>query len=145
VDGLDPVEHRRTLLRRLGNPGIRDPLARLCARGSTKMPSYLLPSLAEAREQGRGATLLTLAVAAWFQYLRTADHVEDAQATRLRDLAGTRGHDPRPLLSLRSVFGTLGEDTALVAALESAWCSLDLVGPHATVREHLAPDLVDAA
>ena len=53
VPGLDIEEYQKTLLGRLSNPRITDQLSRLTARGSTKMPAYLLPSLAEARARRR--------------------------------------------------------------------------------------------
>lgn len=50
------------------------------------MSSYLLPSLVEARTQGRPHALLTMALAAWLRYLRGYDFdgrplsVEDPRA-----------------------------------------------------------------
>ncbi|HYN94347.1 MAG TPA: mannitol dehydrogenase family protein, partial [Pilimelia sp.] len=101
VLGIDVEAYQRTLLGRFANPRISDPLSRLCARGSTKMPAYLLPSLIDARRRGRPSELLTLAVAAWFRYLRgsAADgsriDVADARAGRLQTLAAA--DDPRAL------------------------------------------------
>jgi mannitol 2-dehydrogenase len=73
VPGTDLDEYVDTLLQRFANPRISDQLARLCGRGSTKMPAYLLPSLVAARAEGRRAALLTLAVAGWCRYLRGYD------------------------------------------------------------------------
>ena len=70
VPGVDMDASQRTLLERFANPRISDQLTRLCGRGSTKMPAYLLPSLTEARRLGRPAALLTLAVAAATPVLR---------------------------------------------------------------------------
>ncbi|MDP9165252.1 MAG: hypothetical protein M3O32_04210 [Actinomycetota bacterium] len=92
VPGLNVEAYQRVLIRRLVNPKIGDRLARLAARGSTKMPAYLLPSLREARAQGRPHALLTLAVAAWLRYLRGYDFqgnpllVEDARSRALTTL-----------------------------------------------------------
>src|SRR3954453_23535163 len=72
-DGIDLAEYSRTLLERFANPAIADQLYRLCRRGSTKMPHHLLPSLREAIATGGPHALLTLAVAAWFRYLRGVD------------------------------------------------------------------------
>ncbi|WP_246078930.1 mannitol dehydrogenase family protein [Modestobacter excelsi] len=126
VLGVDLAEYRRTTLERFANPAIGDTLARLCRRGSVKMPSYLLPSLREAREQGRPRAMLVLAVAAWLLYLRGADlagrpiDVVDPGAGELCRRAREGGDDPRVLLGLRSVFGSLGDDPPLVAELAAA-------------------------
>jgi mannitol-1-phosphate/altronate dehydrogenase len=73
VAGMDPEQYRATLIERFGNAAIADPLSRLCRRGTTKMGDYLLPSLAEARSQGRPHQLLLLATAAWLRYVRGTD------------------------------------------------------------------------
>jgi fructuronate reductase/mannitol 2-dehydrogenase len=87
------------------------------------MPHHLLPSLREARAQGRPHRLLTLALAGWLQYLRGRDErgaplvVDDPLAERLQALARAGGTDPRPVLGLRSVFGDLADDDAFVTEL----------------------------
>ncbi|WP_138757078.1 mannitol dehydrogenase family protein [Modestobacter altitudinis] len=123
VPGVDLTDYRRTTLQRFANPAIGDTLARLCRRGSVKMPSYLLTSLREAREQGRPSSMLLLAVAAWLLYLRGADlagrpiEVVDPRAEELCRLARAGGDDPRLVLGLRSVFGSLEDDPRLVDEL----------------------------
>jgi len=140
VLGVDLAEYRRTTLERFANPAIGDTLARLCRRGSVKMPSYLLPSLREAREQGRPRPMLVLAVAAWLLYLRGADlagrplEVVDPRADALCGLAREGGDDPRVLLGLRSVFGSLGDDPQLVAELGDALGVLSRYGLEAAVE-----------
>ena len=132
MPGLDLADYKRTLLERFANPKIADPLQRLCGRGSTKMPAYLLPSLAEALERGLPHERLTLAVAAWFLYMRGVDldgeaiEVVDPRRTTLQPLA--RRGDPRALLAERSVFGELGRDEAFVRELETAMRVLEHVG-----------------
>jgi fructuronate reductase/mannitol 2-dehydrogenase len=151
VDGIDLAAYQRTVLERFANPAISDQLSRLCGRGSTKMPAYLLPSLREARQQGQAALLLTLAVAAWACYLRGYDmagnpiDVQDARRDELQARARAGGNDPRPLLADRTVFGRIGDDADLVHALECAMHDLELYGPAATISDHLATALLDAA
>lgn len=151
VLGVDLAAYRQTLLERFANPRIGDPLQRLCGRGSTKMPAYLLPSLAEAMEQGRPHRRLALAVAAWFRYLRGVDfeggsiEVRDAKAATLQPLAREGGTDPRPLLGVRSVFGRLGEDEGFVALLEETMRDLERRGPVAAIADLDADRLTLAA
>jgi len=151
VPGLDLDDYRDTLLERLANPGIADELERLCARGSTKMPAYLLPSIVEARERRRSHELLTLAVAGWFRYLRGTDmageriEVTDPLKERLQRLAIIGGEDPRGLLSETSVFGVLGRQPGFIADLELALEALDRDGPAAVIEDRLRSSVALAA
>jgi fructuronate reductase/mannitol 2-dehydrogenase len=147
VPDLDLAAYQQTLLGRFANPAIADPLARLCQRGSAKVPAYLLPSLREALAQNRPTKLLTLAIAGWFRYLRAVDlsgapiTVEDAHADRLQALARAGGDDPRPLLAIRELFGDLGDARPFVVALQDMLRSIDRHGVHATLHESLARPL----
>jgi mannitol-1-phosphate/altronate dehydrogenase len=151
VPGMGLAAYRRTLLGRLANASIGDRLARLCERGSTKMPAYLLPSLIEARRCGQRHELLTLALAAWLRYLRGVDidgrpiAVVDARAERLGALARSGGGDPRPLLAERAVFGDLGADAELVEAVRGALESLDRLGVIGAVSAAAAPGRLEVA
>jgi mannitol-1-phosphate/altronate dehydrogenase len=136
VPGVELDAYCEILLDRFRNPAIGDQLSRLCRRGSTKMPDYLLPSLHEARAQGRSRAHLTFAVAAWLRYLRGVDlggeriEVQDARADELRAAAEQGGNDPAPLLGFTDLFGDLGEDADLVADLRRFLTALDRDGVH---------------
>jgi mannitol-1-phosphate/altronate dehydrogenase len=123
VPGLDATAYCRSLLRRLANPAMADPLSRLCGRGSTKVPAYLLPSLADALAAGRPCRGLALAVAAWLRCLRGTDlagapiEIHDARGARLRALAVAGGDDPRPVFAERGVFGPMADVPGLAAAV----------------------------
>ena len=135
VLGFDVDEYRATLLERFGNPRVGDRLRRLCGRGSTKMPAYLLPSLEEAVEQGLPHEALTLALAAWIRYLTGVDfdggriEVEDARWKELKPLARVALADPRPLLEVRDVFGGLADDESFVRRLSETIGLLNARGP----------------
>jgi mannitol-1-phosphate/altronate dehydrogenase len=140
---IDCAGYQGTLLERFSNPGIPDQLSRLAARGSVKMPSYLLPSLHEARAENRPTALLTLAVAAWIRYLRGYDMqgkptvIEDRRGGQLRTLALAGLGDPRPLLNVRDVFGCLIDDVVFVESLENMLHDIDRIGLAATLGKHL--------
>ena len=144
MPGIDLAAYQRTLLERFANPRISDQLSRLCGRGSTKMPAYLLPSLLTAQAEGRPTTLLTLAVAGWCRYLQGSDRdgnpieIRDARKDVLQALATEKGSDPRPLLNERDIFGCLGDDPAFVRTLESAIADIAEYGPAATIAEYLS-------
>lgn len=151
LPGVDVATYKRKLLTRFANPRIGDRLQRLCGRGSTKMPAYILPSLTEAIGNGSPHEKLTLAVAAWFRYLRGIDfdgnriEVKDELRSTLQPIARAAGHDPRPLLAVRSVFGDLGDDEAFAERLEEALTGLDRDGPSAAVEACLAERFAVAA
>jgi mannitol-1-phosphate/altronate dehydrogenase len=92
--GLDVAAYARTVRRRLANPRIGDQLERLSARGATKVPAYLLPSLAAARRARRPFRLLALAVAGW---LVAADR--SAHDPLLGELAG----EPEVVAAVRTL------------------------------------------
>jgi mannitol 2-dehydrogenase len=144
--GIDLDQYQRTLLHRFADPVIGDRLDRLCRRGSSKVPLYLLPSLRTAWAQGRPTGLLTLAVAGWCRYLQGVDLqgrpllLQDEHAGELVALARAGGVDPRPLLGVRAVFGDLGEDPEFVVALSDALRLIEahgVRGAAARALEHL--------
>ena len=117
---------------------------RICTDGSDRMPKFLLPSLAEALHQGRPHRLLTLAVAGWLRYLRGVDEagreiaIADRLASELYVRANEGRNNPRPLLSLHSVFSDLGHNEPFVSELAVALRELDAGGAKATVSAYLA-------
>jgi mannitol 2-dehydrogenase len=142
VPGVDIAQYTDTLLRRLANPALGDRLERLCERGSTKLPNYLLPSLREAQAQGRPQALLALAVAAWCRYLRGTDdagnpiEVRDPRAPQLQALALAGGSDPRPLLGVRTVFADLATVPSVVEAVAAGLRSLERDGVRTTAAAY---------
>ena len=140
VPGTDIDAYMSTLLRRFANPRIGDRLERLCARGSTKMPAYLLPSLSEALERDRPRARLVLALAGWVRYLRGFDldgnriEVDDVLADRLRPLARIADHNPQRLLAETEVFGDLGSSDELATELGTALRALDQLGPRRAMK-----------
>ncbi len=141
--GIDLADYQSSVLERLANERMADPLSRLARRGSTKMPSYLLPSLIESVREARPAPLLTLAVAAWFRYLRGTDlsgtpiEVTDARLDELQPSALRGGNDPSALLSHRAVMGPLGDDVVVRRELGRALRDLDGLGVHGATMARL--------
>jgi mannitol 2-dehydrogenase len=131
VPGVDLEAYTATLLERFSNPEISDELTRLCRRSSTKVPSYVLPSLQVAVDSDGPRAHLVLAVAAWMRYLRGTDdagrpvEVTDARAEELRSLAELGGCDPQPLLGRADLFGGLVASARLGRELEAALLALE--------------------
>jgi mannitol 2-dehydrogenase len=142
VPGIDLAEYKDTLLERLANPNIGDELQRLCRRGSTKVPSYLLPSVCDALRADGPHDLLTLGVAGWLRYLRGTDfqgrpiRVQDARLSELQPLVLAGGNDPRVVLRDR-LFGGLGDDEGFATRLEAALTCLDERGARGALEAYL--------
>lgn len=142
VPGMNTPDYRDTLLTRLSNPRMSDQLSRLARRGSTKMASFLLPSLQEAIEQGKPHTLLMLAVAGWARYLRGYDlagrkiRIDDPQSELLTKLATMGANNPNPLLR-HDVFAELRFVPGFAERLGEMITHIDEDGVICTLRRAL--------
>jgi mannitol-1-phosphate/altronate dehydrogenase len=150
VPGWNMLHYRRTLLTRLTNPHIGDQLSRLAARGSVKMPTYLLPSLHDARAQRGPHSLLTLALAAWLRYLCGYDSagnpitIEDQRADQLTTMAKCGQADARRVLCLSEVFGDLGDDEPFTRRVTALLRDIDRLGVLAVLRRSIDKPLSHA-
>ena len=138
VPGIDLDLYKRTLIERFANPGIRDTVERV----NTDAPlNVLLDPIRDRLATGGGIPLLALALAAWMRRARGEDErgrpieIRHPLAARLRALAAEGGPDPRPLLSLRGLFGELGDNPELVRDVGHWLARLYGAGSRATVAE----------
>jgi mannitol-1-phosphate/altronate dehydrogenase len=135
VPGIDLDAYRASVLGRLRNPAITDPLERLRRRGSVRVRNYLLPTIERAMAEGRPCPVLTEVVAAWIEQLgRTAralqegtltpadamTSLEDPDASRLLTPAMTAASDVRPLLAQAPGFERLRHHPTFVETLQAA-------------------------
>ncbi|MGB6205956.1 mannitol dehydrogenase family protein [Mycobacterium sp.] len=146
VPGMNTPSYRHTLLARLSNPRMSDQLPRLARRGSTKIASFLLPSLQEAIAQDRPHTLLMLAIAGWARYLRGYDlsgrkfRIEDPQAALLTKLVTMAGNNPDPLLR-HEIFTELRLVPTFAERLSGMVADIDQRGVIPTLRRALRDDV----
>jgi fructuronate reductase/mannitol 2-dehydrogenase len=143
VPGIDLAAYQATLLERLANPQMADQLGRLCRRGSSKIPNYILPSIRAAIEDGRPHELLCLSVAGWLRYLRGHDYAGDevpieGPRTDLVPVAQQAGDDAAPLLSDEGVFGDFGRDPRFADCVQAALDALSRQGPREVLESYLA-------
>ncbi len=139
VPGIDLTAYKATLLHRFDNPAIKDQITRLCLDGAPKFPKYLRPALEQAVETGRPRRLLTLALAGWLRYLIGEDEsgraysISDPRIGELQPLARAGRTDPRPLLAVTDIFGSLGQSPEMVRDLSADLESLYERGARATL------------
>jgi len=145
VPGMNTPGYRQTLLARLSNPRMSDQLSRLARRGSSKIQSFVLPSLQEAIAQDRPHSLLMLAVAGWARYMHGHDlkgrklRLEDSQAIPLTRLATMAGNNPDPLVR-HEMFGELRTVPGFAERLRDMIADIDERGVRPTLRRALQDD-----
>jgi mannitol 2-dehydrogenase len=74
-------DYARVVLERFANTGVRDQIARLCIDGTSKFPTFLIPTLVRAVQDDTALDRAACALAGWVHYLA------DLPA------AGRRGHE----------------------------------------------------
>lgn len=138
VPGIDLAAYKRTLVERFANPAIEDTVERI--NRDAPLNLLLMPIEASLAIGGQ-VDLLALGLAAW---MRRASGVDEAgaiidlghpMAALLGQRAREGGADPGPLLSIEPLFGQLGREERLVAALRRWLASFHARGSGATLAE----------
>jgi mannitol 2-dehydrogenase len=114
VEGIDLREYKESLIKRFGNPYIKDNLSRTCMASSVKIPRFVLPTIRENLETGGDIKYATTIVAAWCRYLElagTAGHTYEIQDD-MKDLLQKNAldsikKDPLAFVNTGIVFGDL--------------------------------------
>jgi mannitol 2-dehydrogenase len=107
IPGHPASEYAATVLKRFGNTGVRDQIARLCIDGTAKFPSFLIPTVEAQLESGGHVACAALALAAWHRYLATVpddERAPDSRGERAVALAKRSLDDPVAFLELDEVF-----------------------------------------
>ena len=132
--GVDLRAYQKSVEHRFANPAVGDTIRRLCFDGSNRQPKFIVPTIAARLERGASVAGLALVSAAWCRYCAgTTDsgatiEPNDAAWPRLAAAARESTHDARAWLSMRDVYGEIGEHPAFVAAFESALRKLERDG-----------------
>jgi fructuronate reductase/mannitol 2-dehydrogenase len=138
VPGIDLDEYCATLTDRFRNAQVGDQLSRLARRGSSKLASYVVPSLEAAIEQQREHRMLTLTIASWIVAICGRDEhgqpieVDDPMLDEIKPLA--EAQDVRGILANRRVFDALEDDESFVSDLEHVVAALHEQGASAVLR-----------
>src|SRR5262249_37099322 len=141
IPGHPPAEYAETVLQRFANTGIRDQIARLCIDGTSKLRSFLIPTVEMQLEHGGSVRCGTLALAASAGDIATMprtqrapdSHGEQAAALARRSLAA-----PSAFLELDEVFTPmLRGDSRFRAEFTAATADLAEYGPHGATERVL--------
>ena len=89
IPGHPAEEYARTVIERFSNSAVSDQIARLCVDGTSKFPTFLMPSIVKQLDEGGPIERSAHALAGWAHYL--ADTPVEEQAI------DALGHLSRPL------------------------------------------------
>lgn len=114
VEGIDLNEYKDSLIKRFGNPNIKDNLARICLESSAKLPKFLISTIHENLASGGSIKYSTLVIAAWCLYsdrgtnrhgvkLNIVDEMKDG----LHQAAKGTKDNSLSFLKLETIFGGL--------------------------------------
>ena len=119
VPGMPPADYVALVTRRFANPMIRDTVRRVAFDGSSRHPTFLLPTLRDRLAAGGDVDGLALAEAAWCRMCEgvredgTAIEANDPAWDALRAAALAARDDPRAWLAQGAVYGDLGAHPVL--------------------------------
>jgi mannitol 2-dehydrogenase len=138
VPGVDLAHYKAILIERFANRAIRDTVERV----NTDAPlNILVDPIRDRLRVGASVELLALALAAWLRRVRGEDEqgqpieIRHPLADELRAKAIEGGADPRPLLGIARLFGSMGGDTRLQDPVGRWLASLYANGTRRTLEE----------
>ena len=141
VPGVDLEAYKAELFERFANPKVKDTLQRI----NTDAPlNLLVEPLTERLTMHQPCRLLTFALATWIARLWGHDDQQrpvvhqHPQADLLRKQATQNGTDPRPLLSVRSFFGSLIDHEGFAQSLHRCLQVLSVRGTLASLTQLLS-------
>jgi mannitol 2-dehydrogenase len=140
VPGIDLDAYKLQLIERFSNAGVRDTVARLCAKSSERIPEWLLPVVRENIAAGRDVTLSAAVVGSWARYAEGVDEqgepirVDDRLADTLQQIAAKQREDPLAFVKNRELFGDLADEPAFTEPYLNTLNSLHSRGARATLE-----------
>jgi mannitol 2-dehydrogenase len=140
VPGVDLDAYKLQLIERFSNAGVRDTVARLCARSSERIPTWLVPVIRENLAAGRDVTLSAAVVASWARYAEGVDEqgesieIVDELADTVQRLAAQQRDDPLAFVKNRELFGDLAGEPDFTEPYLNALNSLHTKGSRSTLE-----------
>jgi fructuronate reductase len=136
--GMDVAGYKRSLLERFRNPALRHRTWQIAMDGTQKLPQRILGTTADRLAAGLPIDTHALVVAGWMRFAAGVDEagrpidVRDPKAAELAAIAKSAGpvadRLAPALLDLPDVFGALGQDGRVRAAVTAALARLYAVG-----------------
>jgi mannitol 2-dehydrogenase len=140
VPGIDLDAYKLQLIERFSNGEVRDTVARLCARSSERIPTWLVPVIRENLAAGRDVTLSAAVVASWARYAEGVDEqgepieIVDQLADTVQRLAAQQRDDPLAFVKNRELFGDLAGEPDFTEPYLNALNSLHTKGSRSTLE-----------
>ena len=139
IPGHPRSDYIDVVIGRFENIGVRDQIARLCVDGTSKFPTFLMPTIVRNLEIGGPVDDATLALAGWAHYLATVpdgEQAPDALGDRSRPLARrAMAGDPAVFVDRGTGFPVeLVSDTRFTEAFTTAHRAITAEGVLATIR-----------
>lgn len=139
VPGVDLAEYQEELVRRFGNPGVRDTVARVCWGGSDRISQFLVPVIRDRVAAGQSVTIGAATVAA---FARCAEGLDDLgnpielDDERKQQMLETAAPVDDRLAFVRDpeLYGNLAEQEAFTAPYLRALDMLREQGAHALLK-----------
>jgi mannitol 2-dehydrogenase len=133
IPGSPREDYVATVLERFANTAVRDQIARLCIDGTSKFPTFLIPTVSAQLAGDRRVEMSALALAGWAHYLADvadSDQSHDDHGAASRSLARAAVDDPAAFLRASDVFpDAVAADDAFVDAYVRAHRLIGDVGP----------------
>ena len=136
LPGVDYAGYLDQCIARFRNPAISDTIARLAQDGSDRQPKFILPTLRARLAQDLPIEGLALELALWLTFCAAPPiPLEDPRAAQLQQAAR---QGAAAFLAIAEVFGALGSEPRLIAAVDRAVRALADRGVRATIEDWLA-------
>jgi mannitol 2-dehydrogenase len=144
IPGHPPEDYAESVFERFANVGVRDQIARVCIDGSTKFPTFLIPTIGRQLEGGGPIERAATALAGWARYLAVVDperQAFDADGDRARRYAADGVRDPLAFLEYQAVFpDEVRSSPRFRSAFAAAYERIAAGGPIAAVGAAVAVD-----
>jgi mannitol 2-dehydrogenase len=144
IPGHPARDYAETVLRRFENASVRDQIARLCIDGTSKFPSFLIPTVETQLARGGPVKCSALALAGWMRYLAIVpadERAPDPHGEEAATLARAALGDPSAFLELESVFtAPVRESERFRREFELAARQLAELGPLEAIERALGRD-----
>jgi mannitol 2-dehydrogenase len=138
IPGYPREDYAASVVERFANEGVRDQIARICLNGSSKFPTFLIPTVERQLDGGGPVERAATALAGWARYLAVVDANEqafDADGDVARRYAAEATADPVAFLAYEAVFPqAVRASSRFRSAFAAGYEQIVEMGPLAAMR-----------